>query len=270
MHIINLPIELQPRFELNSKNVEVVCFDYFNNFIYNSDYIYIPIFWSSIILNNHIDIINNFLNKLDKSKKYFTITQNSYQICLNIYNLNLTVFTTSSYTITSNIQSNIHTYIIPFLHYPLIKNKNKNKILNCSYINLDSSNDIYNDVYNNIFNAQTYNINTTDVLYTEILNQSIYCICPIKYGQSSSLICDAIMCNCIPIIIYDDICLLPYTDIINWCDFSIIINKKDILNFTNIISNYNINNMLQNLKKNKSLFIFEIMCKYILSKIKNN
>jgi len=61
---------------------DIICEEYFMNYFMNnnieSEYIYLPILWTSFYIgrnygNANMDDLQSYLNSLDRNKKYFTI-----------------------------------------------------------------------------------------------------------------------------------------------------------------------------------------------------
>jgi len=75
------------------------------------------------------------------------------------------------------------------------------------------------------------------------------------------------MANSIPIYIWDDKKILPFSDIIDWDSFSIIINSSQLDNLPTILENTNIHEKQKNLQKVKHLFTFDETYNYIKNKI---
>ena len=85
MLIENVPPIFQPSYKSDypgyssGKNIEEICYDYFSKECNNikTDLVYLPVFWTSYyVINNYgenIDPLYEWLHKLDKTKKYFTI-----------------------------------------------------------------------------------------------------------------------------------------------------------------------------------------------------
>lgn len=74
----------------------------------------------------------------------------------------------------------------------------------------------------------------------------------------------------VPVYIWDDKEWLPYKDKINYEDFAVSIQEKDIHKLYNIlesISDERYHEMQQNLKTHRHLFTLPSMCDYIIQKI---
>ena len=106
--------------------------------------------------------------------------------------------------------------------------------------------------------------------YKNIINKSVFTLAPRGFGYTSFRIYEAILGNSIPIYIWDDKKVLPYSDELNWDDFCVVINTNQINELPNILKNIDIHKMQNKLSEVKSLFTFENIENYILRKIKAN
>jgi len=298
MEIVNVPKEFQPVYKSDypgytmGKNMEEILFMYLakNKDEIKIDMIYLPVFWTSYyVINNYIDTIEplyNWLETLDKSKKYFTIVQVDYGVLLRKFDLNIVVFSSGGGGLNINdkktiCEVNFHglkrsifsgkkgDYDLPLMCLPLFPSMNVNKNIFCSFMGRFDTHPcriIMKNVLSSNINFKFYNsVNYEE--YNRILNKSIFTLAPRGFGYTSFRLFEAILVGSIPIYIWEGEKILPYSDEINWEDFCIIIHINEINNLPNILQKVDINKMLHKLIEVKHLFTFENMEKYILRKI---
>ena len=301
MIILDIPKEFQPNYEStypgysSGKNMEEIFFYFFSknkNDIEttNSEYIYLPVFWTSYYVTNNyaknIDRLYNWLDQLDKTKKYFTIVQYASGIFVKNFDLNILVFSAGGGGL--NINNNITTrelnyyglnrscffgekgdYDIPLMCLPLIPSLKLNKSIFCSFMGRFDTHKCRIDMRNLLQHNNKYLFYESLGFeqYKQILNSSIFTLAPRGFGYTSFRIYEAIMADSIPIYIWDDKRVLPFSNKINWDDFSIIIHQNDIHMLPNILENTDITKMQNNLQKIKHLFTFEETFKYINSSL---
>lgn len=63
--------------------------------------------------------------------------------------------------------------------------------------------------------------------YPDHMKSSKYCICPMGYEVNSPRIVEAIYYECVPVIIADYFAL-PFSEVLNWNAFSVVVAEKDI------------------------------------------
>ncbi len=300
MEIINVPKEFQPEYistypEYSSgKNMEELLYDYFitNKDSINTDMIYLPIFWTSYyVTHNYMENIDNlykWLETLDNTKKYFTVVQCAFGIFVKNFNLNITVFSAGGgglnqnnencicevnyYGLTRSIfYGNKGNYDIPLICLPLFECININKSIFCSFMGrydthkcrIDMKNSLSNDTNFEFYDSVDYET------YKIIINKSIFTLAPRGFGYTSFRIYEAILANSIPIYIWDDKKILPFSDEINWEEFCIIIHINDINKLPEILKNVDINKMQSKLFEIKNLFTIKNIGNYIIKKIKS-
>jgi len=298
MLICEVPLKFLPNYKSNypcytlGKNMEEICYEYFSLFKDKivSDYIYLPIFWTSYYVThdyaNNIDELYDWLSTLDKTKKYFTIVQYASGIYVKNFDLNILVFSAGGgglniknsstsrevtyYGLNRHIFfGNKGNYDLPLICLPLFPSINLNKDIFCSFMGrfdthkcrIDMKNILINNVNFKFFDS----INFEE--YKNIINRSVFTLAPRGYGYTSFRIYEAIAGNSIPIYIWEDKKILPYSDIINWDDIAVIINSNEISELPNILEKINIEEKINNIAKVKHMFTFNFMCEYIKTKI---
>jgi len=293
MIINNIPSKFQPVY--SKKNIEELIFDIIKSSEVVSEYIYLPVFWTSYyILNNYGDRsgeLSDWINSLDKSKKYFTIVQNDAGIHVKNYDIDIIVFSAGggglnisigdldidscySHIFYNNISrvvfsGNIGTYDIPLLSLPEIPSLDLQKDIYCSFAGRYDTHLLRMSVkdklkHNNKFlflNSMDYNS------YTNIINRSIFSLCPRGFGYTSFRLYESLLVNSIPIYIWEDKISLPFSDEINWNDFCVIIHIDQIDNLEKILNDIDIDKMQQRISELKYIFSIKYTSEYIIKKI---
>ncbi|XP_057845655.2 probable glycosyltransferase At3g07620 isoform X2 [Cryptomeria japonica] len=70
--------------------------------------------------------------------------------------------------------------------------------------------------------------------YVQHMKESKFCICPMGYEVNSPRMVEAIYYDCVPVIIADNF-FLPFSEVLKWQSFSVIVAEKDIPNLKNIL-----------------------------------
>jgi len=298
MEIVSVPSEFQPNYRStypeysSGKNIEELFFNllYKNKNNISSNYIYLPIFWTSYyVTNNYAENIDNlykYLDTLDKSKKYFTIVQYAAGIFVKNFDLDLFVFTAGGGGL--NIKDNIsirkenffgfERYIffgnkgnidIPLLCYPLFPCLQLPKTIFCSFMGRFDTHPCRIIMKNILQNNNKFLLYDSVGFeeYKNILNKSIFTLAPRGYGYTSFRIYEAILANSIPIYIWDDKKVLPFSDILHWDEFSICIHSSEIQNLPTILNQVNIIEMQKKLNSIKYMFSFNETFNYIKNKL---
>ncbi|KAI4315230.1 hypothetical protein L6164_028064 [Bauhinia variegata] len=63
--------------------------------------------------------------------------------------------------------------------------------------------------------------------YIQHMKSSKYCLCPMGYEVNSPRIVEAIYYECVPVIIADNF-VLPFSEVLDWSAFSLVVAEKDI------------------------------------------
>lgn len=103
--------------------------------------------------------------------------------------------------------------------------------------------------------------------FIAITLRSKFCLAPRGYGRSSFRFFEAMLLDVIPVYIWDDKCWLPYQDDINYDTFSVSIHVDQIAQLHDIllaISDEKYEQMLMTMRRVRSMFSLEHMCKYII------
>nr|XP_027190894.1 probable glycosyltransferase At5g03795 isoform X2 [Cicer arietinum] len=70
--------------------------------------------------------------------------------------------------------------------------------------------------------------------YIQYMKRSKYCVCPKGYEVNSPRVVEAIVYECVPVIISDDF-VPPFFEVLNWESFAVFVLEKDIPNLKSIL-----------------------------------
>jgi hypothetical protein len=295
MEIVDVPKKFQPAYTFkypshtSGKNIEEVMYSYLCKEKDNikTDYVYLPVFWTSFYIERgwakNINDLYDWLETLDKTKKYFTIILYSRGVLLRkMDGLNITVFSSggAGVNITSKtikiiknreiFYGNAGDYIIPLICNPPFPDKNIEKTIYCSFMGRYDTHQCRQHMLDTLKHNKSYQFSQS-VGYSEyvnIINKSIFTLAPRGYGYTSYRLFEAVLAGSIPIYIWEDKKVLPFSDLIDWEEYAVIIESKDIQNLHSILNTIDINKMQQKIENIKHMFTFEYTIKYIVKKLK--
>ena len=304
MKILSIPKDFQPSYKSRyppysgGEYMEEIFYKFFlkNKDNIESEYIYIPIFWTSFYVKRkygtQINDLLDFLDKLDNTKKYFTIVQYATGIFVKQKNLNIMVFSAGGGGINikrfteKKVKMNGNPnrvvfigdkgkYDLPLMCKPLMKydgGEPTNKSILCSFMGrLDTHpcRFVMDKLKNKGFlisPSRGYKA------YKEMLSKSKFTLCPRGYGYTSFRLFEAMLMESIPIYIWEDKTVLPFEDEIKWYEICVLVQVKDINKIPDIIdgiSDEKRGKMLNKIREyNKKYFNFEGSFEYIKRKIK--
>lgn len=228
--------------------------DYFEEFFFKkflkefsdmeiNNFSYIPIFWTNCYTNKsfygkNYDI-QNIINKLDKNKNYFTISQHDDCIYEDLPK-NTIIFSMGGNKRADNIIP------IPLICSP-IKYDKLDKNIKISFVG-SLTHPIRNEIYEHFKNDSEFifHIKKWELLsdsffinnFKEITSKSYFTLCPRGYGATSFRLYESMQLDSVPIYIYDNP-WLPWENDIDWSKLAIHIQKNDIKNTKKIIENFN-------------------------------
>lgn len=195
---------------------------------------YLPVFWTSYYVNhNHgkdekaIADLQQWLNTLDKSKKYYTIVQFDDGILNNITHLDLKVFSSSpkgnDYPLPlmglhtqinfAATQTNLTANFIGKITHPL-----REKLIAVC----DDKDGYYISVAKHEF-----------MNYMQIIAGSTFTLCPRGYGINSFRITEALSIGSIPVYISDEFC---YPHNLDFEQYGVVINEKQVKDIPKILA----------------------------------
>lgn len=262
------------------RGLEVVCYkgycgpwieEYFMDYFFSNKIqlkrIYVPISWTNCHLTcsqTQLTNLRQYMLDLNTTHKYFTILQidKGFQHpILNIQlpeELDIMIFCSGGSTRGAQVIN------IPI---PLLKEElhpaNRQKTHKISFVGsmTHPCRSELRDMYEN------------SILFTEgedwksIVEESTFSLCPRGYGSTSFRLFEAIQLGSIPIYIWDEEILLPFSEKIQWESFSIILHRSQIGNLHSRIDQANLESMAKQLGAVRNHFTYDFTCKYIVDKI---
>jgi len=200
-----------------------------------SDYIYIPIQWTSFHINHNygkntqplIDYCNALIEKYPE-EKFFTIVQYDGGTLVPIKNC---LIFASSGSFSSQIAEGSVYEPVPLLcdpHNGVPKEVRENKV---GYAGRDTH-PLRTQMYNYLKDLDGYRFainldhQRTEV-FRDILYSSVFALSPRGFGPASFRMYEAIQMKCIPIYITDEF-WLPFTNRIEWDKMSLLIGPNEI------------------------------------------
>lgn len=280
MNIENVPIIFKPLINLEYPPHNKILFEeYFMNHYNNieNEYIYLPIMWTSFYIsrnygNSNMDDLQSYLNSLDRNKKYFTIVQYDDGILQNIDDLNILIFGQGGGGQKIVSEKNLG-YPIPLICNPNPNiNINKNRDILCSFVGVINGRHIIREKIKNLYQNDFIIKDSVGYdVFTDIMERSIFSLCPRGYGATSFRICESLQHGSIPVYIYDKP-WIPWIKEFGFNEIGILIQEDNIKDIKNIIESKtkeDIENYLKNGEKiYKEYFTFEGCFKKIIEKIK--
>lgn len=236
-----------------------------------------PIWWTNLMVDSHQIDVQKYINALDWSQKWFTVVQMDDGIQYKIPNDTL-VFSAGGSRGSGNLVP------IPLISSPMPKevlDKENSTNYLASFVG-SMTHPIRNIAYSKFNNNNAFYFNKPKAWsqsvspdsFSEFINitkQSKFCLAFAGYGDTSFRLYQAMELGVVPVYIAHTKHWLPWSDEINWEDFSVLLMPKDISNLYDILLNISEDrrlNMLENIKKlQKDYFSLDGVVKNILKRI---
>jgi hypothetical protein len=237
-------------------------------------YKFLPICWTDIYLyrNDLIPELQNFLNDLDKNIKYFTVSQHDDAPKEKL----------PPNTIKFSAGGNQPNCVpIPLICSSIPNINQIDKDIFCSFVG-SATHSVRIEMLHHLINKEDYVLkpkhwspsieDKRKDLFLDITSRSIFSLCPRGYGATSFRLYEAMQLSAIPVYIYTNEPYIPFSNIVDWNDICILIEKKDLKNIDNILKNISKEKQKQmtlNIKNvyNKT-FTLDGMCLNILNYLK--
>lgn len=245
--------------------IEEYFMEYFFTVKTHVDRLYLPISWTNCHMKCSKDDLNKlriYMSSLDTSKKYFTVLQIDWGLhhpSLNISldnDLDLIIFSAGGIS---------HGYKIKNIPIPLLKENlsptvGEEKIFKVSFVG-SMTHPIRSELFD--MYGHVYNFTKTDN-WKKIMQQSTFSLCPRGFGATSFRLYEAIQVGSIPIYIWEEDLMLPFSDILDWNSFSIILHRSEIPTLVERIEKSNTLALSAALEEVAQQFTYEYTSQYIL------
>jgi hypothetical protein len=235
-------MELRPKqpFEYpkyNHTSFEEYFYDYYVSNNISTKLEYLPIFWTSFYLkrdwgNGDMSDLQEYLNSLDKNKKYFTLLQFDDGFKNDVSNIDLYVF--------SLAQDKRYDFILPTTCLPRPNiNKNRHRDIFCSFFGRYKGewNHPIQDRILSILPKDKYNTGkyVDYETYCDYLERSKFLICDNGRSPTTFKICECFQNGCIPVFIYDKK-WIPFENDIYFEKACVMISEDNIENIDTILT----------------------------------
>lgn len=262
------------------RNFENICYagycgpwveEYFMNYFFSKGVVfqrvYLPISWTNCHLKcteDELHRLREYVLGLDLSKQYFTVLQidkglQHQSLDIHVDNdLDLLIFTAGGITRGSKINN------IPI---PLLKDilspEGYGKVYEVSFVGTTTHpvRSELEEIYGHM-----YHFTKTDD-WKKVIEESTFSLCPRGFGATSFRLYEAIQLQSIPIYVWDEDLLLPFSEVLDWNSFSIVLHRSEIPTLSKRIEQANAIDMAAALEKVVDHFSYEYTCQYIFNKL---
>jgi len=267
--MIDVPIQFRPHIKVEYPPSNKIIFEeWFHRHgieVRQFDREYLPIFWTSYFVNHKygedkrkVMELQNYVNRLDRSRKYYTILQFDNGPLVDFKDLDIKVFGSGGGRIDSPIA--LLTAPHPFQFRP-------EKKYFCSFAG-SNTHTIREDLYKKYGNKYVFKSSLPIKQYCELMAQSIFAICPRGYGLTSFRICEALQYGAIPVYISDQH-IIPYGRDFN--EYGVLVHSSDIDRLDDILKGFSQAEIQAKQEAGriiyKELYTFEGARKWILNNV---
>jgi hypothetical protein len=194
---------------------------------------YLPIFWTSYFVNHNyandkrkVMELQDYVNSLDRSKKYFTILQYDSGPIVDFKDLDIKVFGSGGGRIDSPIA--LLTAPHPFQFKPEKKHF-------CSFAG-SNTHPIREQLVKNYHSKYLFAKPTLSIKdYCQLMAHSIFALAPRGFGLTSFRICEALQFGSIPVYLSDEH-IIPYG--LDFNEYGVLVHSSDIDRLDDILKGF--------------------------------
>jgi len=221
-------------------------------------YTYLPIMWTNFYIsrkygNADMSDLQEFLDGLDKNKTYFTIIQYDDGILQNIDDLDILIFGAGGGGVKTRSERNLG-MPIPLICNPTPNiNKDKKRDILCSFVGTFNEKYTIREKLKKLSFPFLIKGRVGYDSFVDIMEKSVFSLCPRGYGATSFRICEALQHGSIPVYVYDTP-WIPCQWEFNFNDIGILIHESDIPNILKIIKGKTKEDIKRYLKNGESVY----------------
>jgi hypothetical protein len=231
--------------------------------------IYLPIQWTCFYISRNycqspMDDLQSFLDSLPRDKKYFTICQWDDGIRNDLSGLDILKLSSGG----------VGDYQIPLINQPH-KKEIREKDIFASFIGvIGGRHRIREYLREKYSNADGYLISESQGFdkFKEIMERSIFSLCPRGYGKTSFRINESLNLGAIPVYIYDEP-WIPFEDEINFGEYGVLLHQSQLDNLDSILKSFSQDEINRFLKKGEEVYeeyyTYQGCYNKIINKLKN-
>ena len=243
------------------------CDWYYSNDI-KTDRVFIPVSWTTCYIDKKTEGLQDALDKLDPSKKYFTVSQYDDGICQTL----------PPDTLQFNAGGNSGGIPIPLVcsKLPVIAGP-LDKDIFASFVG-SMTHPVRHEMYGHFrgktdcfLELKSWSPTVTDNNFYNFISaamRSKFLLCPRGYGLNSFRLYEAFQLKCVPVVITDEL-FLPWQDELDWSKFCVVTGtSNNIYDLLKSISEQEYNEMLEfGQKIYEEYFTLEGTCKQITKRV---
>ena len=186
---------------------------------------YLPICWTNYYVSKNyckddMSDIQDYLNSLDRGKKYFTVCQWDDGIRNNTDGLDIFVYASGG----------VGDYAYPLNCMPHGTQDNPHRTILASFIGvIRGRHPVRESMYHQLAHLDNIFISESSTFekFQQVLTQSIFALCPRGYGRTSFRICESLEAGIIPVYIYDEP-WIPFEDELDFEEYGVLCSVNEL------------------------------------------
>lgn len=233
------------------------------------EYTYLPVFWTDVYAHNtDRAALEGYLETLDKTRRYYTVLQNSHGFMVAIpEGLNLDVFSAG----THKLPDEVHTIPIPLLKdvLPLVEDPPTIDVVFAGCLaGASDKGGLRTEMYMKLADCPGFSF-YEGPMWRQRMSQGKYNLCPSGFGPTSFRLYETLQLGRVPIYIHaDPEPFLPFREFVPWHVICICVPRSSIEDIPALIQKFDYTRAVEEIKKARRFFTYEYVCLYIEQTVK--